>query len=171
VPRPFVPGHVTVTEEPLRREGRYASAIYGSILTTSLIGALHYSTKAGSIALTVIATNAVFWLAHVWSEILGERIERGDVGGLAQFRRLARNEWPMVEAGALPALALAAAPAGLCSDRIATDAALVVSVAQLAGWGLLGAKRSGAGWAKGLLLGVADGLVGLGIVGLESLLH
>ena len=42
---------------------------------------------------------------------------------------------------------------------------------QLIGWGLLGARRTGAGWARGIVVGAVDGMFALAIVGLEVLLH
>jgi hypothetical protein len=155
----------------LSREGSYAAAIYGSILTTSLVAGLRYSTSAETIALTLISTSGVFWLAHVWSELLGERIETGTVTGLARARQIARYEWPMVEAGTLPFLALAAAWAGAYSDTAGVDVALGLAIAQLVGWGVFGGRRMGAGLVKSVAVGVADGVLGLLIVGLETLLH
>jgi hypothetical protein len=157
--------------DALAREGSYAAAIYGSILATALIGALRYTDDAGRIAVTVIGTSGVFWLAHVWSELLGEKIESGISGGGARVRRLAAEEWPMVEAGTLPFLALVLAWAGLYRDRAGIDLALGLAIAQLVGWGLVGALRTGGGWARALLVAAADGAFGLAIVGLEILLH
>lgn len=156
---------------PLRPEGTYAAAIYGSILATGLVASLRYTTDAGSLALTLISTSGVFWLAHVWSAVLGERIESRKATGPERIKRLAAEEWPMVEAGVLPFVALGIARIGLYPDRVGIDVALGVAIAQLVGWGFLGARQMGAGWAKGILVGVADGLLGLAIVGLEVLLH
>jgi hypothetical protein len=77
----------------------------------------------------------------------------------------------MVEAGTLPFLALAGAWAGAYSEAAGVDAALGFGIAQLVGWGLLGARRMNVGWAKSTLVGLVDGVFGLGIVGLETLLH
>jgi hypothetical protein len=156
---------------PLTREGSYAAAIYGSILTIGLIAALRHGATAQAIALTVISTNGVFWLAHVWSALLGARIETGALGGIARIRRLAAEEWTMVEAGMLPFLALAGAWAGLYSEAAGVHAALGFAIAQLVGWGLLGARRMKAGWVKSIVLGLVDGAFGVAIVWLETLIH
>jgi hypothetical protein len=120
---------------------------------------------------TLLSTSAVFWLAHVWSEVLGTRIETGTAGNLARLRWIAREEWPMVEAGVLPVAALALAWAGVYSDAVGVDLALGLAIAQLVGWGLLGARRMGAGWPKSVAVGGLDGALGLGIVALEIALH
>jgi hypothetical protein len=171
---PDPPADVAAEEPPrgpLSREGRYSAAIYGSILTTGLVAGLRDKASAETIALTLLSTNAVFWLAHVWSELLGERIEKGTVGNLARLRRLAAEEWPMFEAGMLPFLALAAAWVGVWSDETGVHVALGLAIAQLAAWGLLGARRMDVGWAKSILIGLVDAALGLGIVALEALLH
>jgi hypothetical protein len=156
----------------LNREGSYAAAIYGSILATGLVGALReYHATAGAIAVALISTTAVFWLAHVWSAMLGERIETGTGGGWARIRRLAAEEWPMLESGALPFLALVLAETGLYSDKAGVNAAVVLGVAQLVGWGILGARRMTVTWPKALAIGVIEGAFGLAIVGLEIAVH
>jgi hypothetical protein len=156
----------------LDREGSYAAAIYGSILATGLIGALReYHAAADAVAVALLSTSVVFWLAHVWSAALGERIETGALGGWARIRRLAAEEWPMLESGALPFIALLLAWAGLYSDRAGVDTALAIGVVQLVGWGILGARRMRANWPKSLAIGVIDGAFGLAIVGLEIAVH
>jgi hypothetical protein len=132
---------------------------------------LRHFASAREIALALISTNGVFWLAHVWSELLGERLETGMHGGVARVRRLALEEWPMVEAGLLPFLVLVGAWAGFYSDAAGVDAALGIAIVQLAGWGLLGARRAHRSWMESILIAVLDGAFGLGIVGLETLLH
>src|SRR5262252_9596976 len=85
----------------------YAAAIYGSILAASLIAvfrAEHDSPKTISIAL--LGTMAVFWLAHTWSAILGERIHLGRGLGRRRILAIAKSEWPLVEAAFAPSLVL-----------------------------------------------------------------
>src|SRR5918992_2754769 len=77
-----------------------ARAIYGYILATSLVAAFSedddYSTT--EVAVSVFVTGLVFWLAHVYASLLGERYAAG--------RRLTRSEigaefyaeWPLVQA-------------------------------------------------------------------------
>jgi hypothetical protein len=85
------------------RWGRFAEAIYGSIFVTGLVGALsQHNATARAAAVSVVSTTAVFWLAHVWAELLAERAATGKPGGWPRFLRLAWREWPIVEAGALP---------------------------------------------------------------------
>jgi hypothetical protein len=107
------------------RWSRFAEAIYGSIFVTGLVGALsEHNATARAAAVSVVSTTAVFWLAHVWAELLAERAATGKPGGWPRFLRLAWQEWPIVEAGALPFLALALAWAGVYANGVGFDAAL-----------------------------------------------
>jgi hypothetical protein len=98
-----------------------ARAIYGYILATSLVAAFSedddYSTT--EVAVSVFVTGLVFWLAHVYASLLGERYAAG--------RRLTRSEmgaefyaeWPLVQAF-IPSIAvLLLGTIGLLSDDTA----------------------------------------------------
>jgi hypothetical protein len=153
------------------REG-ISSAIYGSILVTALIAALNAEDASLRVTfLTVVATMAVFWLAHVWSEVVGERIATRKDVGWARARVLAKREWPLFEAAGLPSIALVLAWIGLYSDEAGVDVALALAIIQLVGWGAVGARRMRADWHVSLLVGLLDGALGLGIVLLEVALH
>ena len=86
----------------------YAAAVYGSIVAAALIEAFRGEhAHAETIALSVLATMAVFWLAHVWSAIVGERIHRRERGSArTASRQIARAEWPLVEASFAPVFVL-----------------------------------------------------------------
>jgi hypothetical protein len=159
------------TIEPKTREG-VAAAIYGSILVTALVGGLNEGdVSAGVTAATVVVTTAVFWLAHVWSQLLADRIATGSRLYWGHIRTLAAREWPMIEAGAVPVLALVPAWIGVYRDEIGVDLALTLAVLQLVGWGIVGARRLHAAWHVALLAGLVDGALGLAIVALEIAIH
>jgi hypothetical protein len=152
--------------------GHYAAAIYGSIFVTGLIGALSQQNATARVAIvSVVSTTLVFWVAHAWAELLAERATTGTLGGWQRFRRLAREEWPIVEAGALPSLALGLAWAGAYSDGVGFNVALAVGIAQLLAWGAFVARRTRLPWWKAVGVGVLDASLGLAIIGLEVLIH
>lgn len=154
------------------RWGRFAEAIYGSIFVTGLVGALsQHNATARAAAVSVVSTTAVFWLAHVWAELLAERAATGKPGGWPRLLRLAWQEWPIVEAGALPFFALALAWAGVYANGVGFDAALAVGVAQLLAWGVVVGRRTRLPWWKSAGAGVLDAALGLAIIGLEVLIH
>ncbi len=57
------------------RDIRYGAAVYGSFLVASVVGA---AFEAGADARTLtgsaFVSMLVFWLAHVWSEVVGEHV-------------------------------------------------------------------------------------------------
>jgi hypothetical protein len=139
---------------------------------TGLVGALsqqHPDAKAATVS--VLSTTVVLWLAHVWAELLGERAATGRFSGRSHFRRLARDEWPLVEAGALPSLALGLAWIGVYGDTVGFDVALALGIAQLLAWGAFVGHRTELPWWKSAAVGVLDAALGLAIIGLEVLIH
>jgi hypothetical protein len=149
-----------------------SAAIYGSIVVTGLIAALNAEDASLRVTfLTVVSTMAVFWLAHVWSEVVGERIVTRREVGWARARVLARREWPFFEAAGVPSFALVLAWIGLYNEEAGVDIALALAILQLVGWGATGARRMRADWHMSLLVGLVDGALGLGIVLLEVALH
>ena len=96
----------------------YAAAVYGSIVAAALIEAFRSEhAHAETTALAVLSTMAVFFLAHVWSTIVGERIHRRERRlGLHRVAEIARAEWPLVEASFAPVFVLILGWAGVLRD-------------------------------------------------------
>jgi hypothetical protein len=87
---------------PVAREGRFAAAVYGSIPVTGLVGALaQQDVSAKATAVSLLSTTAVFWVAHVWSEILGQRLDTGRLLSRQRLKRLAA--WGMIGASRMRA--------------------------------------------------------------------
>jgi hypothetical protein len=146
----------------------YTSAIYGSLLVTTLV-AVQWRADAvtGLIALTLVTSVAVFWLAHVWSEVVNRRvrarIDRFEVLGIA------RAESTMLAAVVVPGLILAVGPVvGLTVDT-AIGIALLASIAQLFLWGLAVGRAAHGTWHLALAVALIDCALGLLIVGLKVL--
>ena len=111
---------------------------------------------------------AVFWLVHTWSQITGQQIYQG-----ARFARhlvleIARAEWPLVEASFVPAIVLLFGWADLLTDRSALTGALVVCGVQLLTWSFVVGRRAYNRWYYAVLSALANGLLGLGLVALET---
>jgi hypothetical protein len=148
----------------------YAGAVYGSLLAASVIAASGVSGPHPRLALILllVVTGIVFWLAHVYAHLVGER-EVGRTVTWPDVRLVARHEWPIVEAALLPALAVLVSP-WLDTGETAW-LAICVAVAQQVLWATLGARRAGASarltaaeagvnLALGLLIVVAKVAVG-----------
>jgi hypothetical protein len=152
----------------------YAAAVYGSIVAAALIEAFRGEhAQAETTALAVLSTMGVFWLAHVWSAIVGERLHRRERRlGLHRVAQIARAEWPLVEASFAPVFVLCLGWVGVVSDNVAEELALIVCIIQLFGWGLAVGLRAYDHWTGALLSGLANGALGLMVVSLEvAVLH
>jgi len=154
-----------------RRDFDYAAAVYGSVLVTALVGAAFEGhLDARTMTLTLVTTTVVFWLAHVWSEVMGERLA-GTVPHSSDIRRVAVSEWPVVEAGFLPDALLALAWAGVYSRDIGAELAMIAAVLQLAAWGFAAGWRTQGRLVPAIVTGAVDCAFGLAIVGLEIAIH
>lgn len=154
------------------RQYHYGAAVYGSILVAALVGAMfEEQVTARTMTLSLAGSVVIFWVAHAWSEVLGERVGDGRMFDPARIRTITIEQWPLVEAGLLPALLLALAWADLYSRHVGAVLALSASVIQLVGWGMLAGYRSQPSWRKALAVGVFDGLLGIVIVAIEIAAH
>jgi hypothetical protein len=145
-----------------------AAAVYGSILAASLIAVFrgeHDSPETTAVAL--VGTMVVFWLAHAWSVILGERIEHGHGLGWAHARAIARSEWPLVESAVAPTVVLVLGWIGILGTNTAENVALAACIVQLCAWGFVVGRKAYHRWWAAVLAGIGDGLLGLGLVWLE----
>ena len=153
------------------REFDYAAAVYGSVLVTALVGATFEAhLGARSMTLTLLSTTFVFWLAHVWSEVMGVRLA-GTVPRWGHVRRVAVSEWPVVEAGFVPDVLLALAWAGVYSRDTGAELAMIAAVLQLAAWGFVAGWRTQHRLGPAIVTGVVDCAFGLAVVGLEVAIH
>ena len=151
-----------------------ARAIYGTILVMAVITALSHddSVSSGQLIAGVLATTFVFWIAHVYAEVLGNRVEGGSgVPTLANIATAARSEWPLVEASLLPVLCLLLGVIGLVKTHTAVTIAIAVGVVELFGYGLLAGRRLELSRGGTLVVGVINGILGLLIVLLKVLVH
>ena len=113
----------------------------------------------------------VFWLAHWWSEVLGEQISAGEAFGHRDVLRVARREWPLVESAVLPTLLLALAWAGVWSRETGAELALAAAVLQIIGWALVAGRRAGWTWLRTGVFAAVEGALGVVLLLLERLVH
>jgi hypothetical protein len=84
---------------------------------------------------------------------------------------IARREWPLVEAAAVPAALLALAWAGVWSRETGAALALGSAILQITGWGAVAGFRSGASPFSVIILGVGQGILGVLLRVLGRLIH
>jgi hypothetical protein len=150
--------------------GRAPTAIYGTIISASVLAASDETSTVFQVAAGIFITLLVYWLAERWSELIagvirGEHITRHNI------RRVFLHGWPMVEASYGPMLVLIIAALFGASTEAAIAIALVTTVLVLAGLGaLVGRKAKLSPWG---VVGAACfvGFLGILLIGLKAALH
>lgn len=154
-------------------ERNVGNAIYGLILATSVIAVSREYTgdNAGITAVTVIVTAGVFWLAHVYAEVLALEVDERHMPTRQEIRRVVSKEWPLVQAGILPTLVLLLGPLGLVADTTVQDVALAVCLVELGVTGIAAARVAGARGAWVVASGVISLSLGVAVTALKVLVH
>jgi hypothetical protein len=144
----------------------YTPAIYGSLLTTTIVAVQwRHDAATDLIALSVVISVVVFWLTHVWAEIVNHRVHRELTR--AEVAGLAGDEAPMLLAVLLPAGILALGRLVGASVDTTVALALIVSIGQLFVWGLIVGHAAKRGWRFALGVAAVDCLLGVLIVALK----
>jgi hypothetical protein len=67
------------------RDIRYGAAVYGSFLVASVVGvAFEAGESARAMTLSTFGSMVIFWLAHAWSEVVGDGLSPAEPSGLAR---------------------------------------------------------------------------------------
>ncbi|TVL92493.1 hypothetical protein CD790_12525 [Streptomyces sp. SAJ15] len=150
----------------------YGGAVYGSLLAASVVAGTAASGHYSRVELIVLllATGVVFWAAHVYARLAGERILHQALSW-REVRRVGAAERPTVEASVPPAVAVAVSPLLGLGLVGAAYLSLAVAVTQQIGWGVVALRRAGAS-ARMMAVAAAVNLVlGLTIVVLKAVLQ
>ncbi|GHF34643.1 hypothetical protein [Streptomyces morookaense] len=157
---------------PERPRTDYGGAVYGALLAASVVagtGALGPYHRVGLVVILLV-TGLVFWAAHAYSRLVGER-DTYRHPTWAVIGRVARDEWPIFQAAVPPALAVAISPLlGLDLEGTAWFA-LSVALAEQIGWAGAAEVRAGGSRRRVLASGVVNLVLGLVIVILKAFLH
>jgi len=129
-----------------------ASVVYGTITAMATVAAVGDDRDPWKLAELVAATALVFWIAHVYAHALGESISERQTLRPQAVAAIARREFGIVLAAALPVTALVLGAIGVIRDRSAAWLALGVGLATLAVEGVRYARLArlrlpGALWA------------------------
>jgi hypothetical protein len=135
----------------------------GAIVTAS-----EAAPNVVEMAITVVVTVALYWVAHAYAEVVGNSQAIAPSFKVA-VRELAL-ESPMVAACILPLAVLLATDLVGASFELATTISLLATVGLLLIWGLLAARRARLNRAWAAASGGVYTLLGVAIVGLKLIL-
>jgi hypothetical protein len=149
-----------------------SAAIYGTIVVSAVIAALSEDPAAGpgEIASAALLTVVVFWLAHVYADLVGERAATDDRTRWHSPLALLAQEGPMVEAALVPMIPLLLGMLGALHRTAAIRGGLAVGVAELSLWGYLAGRHLGPGLPR-LAGALFIALLGVGVALLKLLVH
>ena len=120
------PGHSA------RRAGpRRAAGIYGTIITAAVLAAAGDHVPTLPLAVSILVTLLVYWLAEEYAELLGEQLEGGRLPTWADVRTALAATWPMVSASYVPLLSLVLAYLLGAPPPDAATVGLVVAIVML----------------------------------------
>ncbi|HET6600626.1 MAG TPA: hypothetical protein VFG57_01585, partial [Gaiella sp.] len=148
---------------------RLGGFIYGTIVVLSVLvaGSRAYPDDAGRIAVLVVVTSTVFWLAHVYAHVVADSIRREKHISLADLRRMARREGAIVEATLPPVVALLLGAFGVLSTHAAVWLAFALGLAVLAIEGVVVARVERFGALGTMVMVAANLTLGLALVVLK----
>ncbi|MER6384124.1 hypothetical protein [Streptomyces sp. NPDC001250] len=150
----------------------YSGAIYGALLAASVVagaGAVGPFPRATLVVLLLV-TGIVFWAAHVYARLAGERVH-AQRWTWDEIWVTARREWPMVQAAFPPAIAVLISPLlGLGLPGTAWFA-LGVALAEQVAWATVAAVRAGASRRQVMVSGLVNLVFGLIIVVAKTAIH
>lgn len=150
-----------------------AGAVYGTVLAGSLIATegARDELDIPRLLVVVLTTQCVFWVAHVYAELVGRRIELGRRPRGPDVLHLLREEWPLVAASFGPLVVVAGSSLVGLQDNTAVLAGLWTIVAVLASWALLAGRRARMRGVELALSVVVGSAVGVAIILLKVLVH
>jgi len=136
------------------------SAVYGSVLAASVVVGSGDSHGGWSLAIILLVTGFVFWLAHVYAETVASIHGGWHMGAIWHGLR---HEWPLMFASVPPAAAAAAAELfeGISPGQGAW-LALIVAILEQQVWGLAAVRRAGlfgADVTRTMLLNIGIGAI------------
>ena len=111
---------------------RQADGIYGTIITASVLVSAGDELATVPLAISVLVTLAVYWLADVYAQLLARPHEHGSLPTWHDARTALADTWPLVSASFSPlALLLVAWLLGARSSVAATVALVEIGRAHV----------------------------------------
>jgi hypothetical protein len=147
-----------------------AAGIYGLIVSGSvMVAGVGYYT-APKLAVAVLVTVLVYWLAERYAELLAESVH-GHRLTATRVVHTFREGWPMVQASYAPLAVFIVLYFFGVSVAQAVLAALVVSTGLLVALGAIGGHRAGLSRLGTVISALIAGVLGLIMVIFKFLLH
>src|SRR5437762_8401301 len=168
---PLAGDRARVSRRRARLLANPSRAIYGTIVATALIAATSaHDSDPARLAAAVVLTLLVFWLAHVYAQVLEHGLRQRHLHAHL-VRSTMSEEFAMVEAPGLSVVILLIGAAGWIGPQLAVNLALANGIVQLTLWGVAVARQLGRTWPVAVVAGLVNAGFGIVVVTLKALLH
>jgi hypothetical protein len=153
-----------------RLHARQLSAgIYGTIVTAAILATAGSALSATDLAIAVLVTLTVYWIAEEYADLLGGQIAGGKLPGWAQIRHALAVTWTMVSASYLPLVVLLAAHAAGAADTDAASAALAATAVELVVYALAAGRAAQLRGRPQVVVAASAAVLGLAMIALKVL--
>ncbi len=140
-------------------------------MTAAIIAAGGNQLRTWALAITIVVTLVVYWLAEEYAELLGEQTRAGKLPSISVIRSSLAAAWPMVSASFLPLATLGIARLFGASSANAAWVALGMAVVLLVFHGYGAARAAGLTGIRLVAVAGTAGVLGIVMVALKSLLQ
>lgn len=150
----------------------YAGAIYGTIVSMAVIATSSKDPSLGPVVIAAWAagTAVVFWLAHVYADIVAQGYARPREAR-SKAKAALRREWPLVQGAMVPSIAIMLTVLTPMDTDSSTWVGVGAGVVVLFAAGVLIGRRDQMSWGRRLIVGCINASFGLIIVGLKVWVH
>lgn len=154
-------------------EAPRSGGLYGTVLVLAVIIALSKSGKAEASVILggVVVTTLVFYVVHVYADVLARRVSEPESSWSALTREVGHEEVAIVEAAILPAIPLLLGTLGVMDREAASWSAIGCGLVSLFGWGTLVGRALGYGTFRSVVFGTLNIALGGLMVVLKVLVH
>lgn len=121
-------GQAGLTEIVVGSSRRIADTVDGTVVVMAAIVAAAGDQRGWDLATTVAGVSLAIWIAHIYTQELGEIAERKRPPTWGRVRAVAAAQAPVLYAAALPTAVLVLAAVGLVEQSVAVWAALGVGL-------------------------------------------
>ena len=155
----------------LRHPVNAAGWLYGAVITASLFTlAGAHPAEYPRILLVVLLTLIMYWLAHVYTRVIADRLADPTAALGVRLREALHHEVSIL-AGCVPAVVAYIVFVVVGLTEYATWAALWVSVLLLGVVGYRIGRQTGGSFGRLVLETVGCSMLGLVMIGLKTVLH
>ncbi len=147
-----------------------AAGIYGVIIGAAVMATSHGKTST-AVAVSVLVTLAIYWVAERYARLVAERIHDGRGLTWHEVRVQLTSGWTIVTASALPLAVLVLGDLLGFDTQVAVSLALASSTLLLFGAGWEIGREASLSAAERIVLAIGAGAFGVTMAVLKALLH